>query len=519
MLSDKIRRCAEHYPHKVAYYQGDRSKTWEQVYTRAKALAGGLQAMGVKPGDCVAIVAKECIEVYEHFYACMLIGAVRVGVNWRYSPREMMHVISNSNVSVCIIQDGCLPLIEPILDKVSDKGCQLIGLGDNHGLSSDYDTIIEDDKPCDVVQVDDDAPLLITYTSGSTAEPKGVVLSHLAVETEIVVVQTYFCLGGGDVYYNPAQSAWVAVIGGIFGLASGLTTVIPHDLFEMNNYINDVKRRKVTSGLLVPAMMQRLLDLKDDITDELDSLKKVVYGSAPSTPTMIRAFNEAFGVDLIQLYGMTECCSWAAFLTPDDHHLAFEGEAQLLKSCGRFGSHVDFRICDEDGNEVPVGESGVLWLKGDNIMTEYINLPEETGEVLKSDGWLLTNDLGYVDENRYFYITDRKKSLINSGGVNIFPSMVEAIISEMPEIRMVSVVGIPHPQWGEAVTAAVEVYDTDADPEEIKKKVFEYCYANLSKLESPKHVEIMDAVPLTYSGKLDKNNLRKIIVENKLTDW
>ena len=319
MLSDKLRRCATHYPNKIAYYQGERSRTWKDVYERAKKLAGALQSIGVNPGDRVAIVSKECIEVYEHFYACMLIGAVRVGVNWRYSPREMLHVLSNSVVNICIIQDSCMPLIKPVLSEVENLDCMLIGLGRDHGLPLDYDSMIAEDKPCDIVSVEDSMALLHTYTSGVTADPKGVVLSHKAIETEISVVPSYFCLNGSDIYYNPAQSAWVAVLGGIFGLSNGMTTVIPHDLFEVNSYLKDVEKRKVTVSLLVPAMMQSLCDIKDEISNDLSSLKKVAYGSAPSTPALIRNFSSAFDVELIQLYGMTECCAWAAFLMPDDH--------------------------------------------------------------------------------------------------------------------------------------------------------------------------------------------------------
>lgn len=519
MLSDKLRRCATHYPDKVAYYQGDRSRNWKDVYERAKKLAGAMQAMGVKPGDRVGVVCKECIEVYEHFYACVLIGAVRVGINWRYSPREMLHVISNSALNVCIIQDSCKPLIDPVLAEVQQLDCTLIGLGDDHGIPLDFEGLIADDAPCDIVAVDGKMPLLHTYTSGVTADPKGVVLSHHAIETEISVVPSYYCLSGADIYYNPAQSAWVAILGGMFGLSNGMTTVIPHDLFDVNNYLKDVERRKVTASLLVPAMMQSLCDIKDEITNDISSLKTVAYGSAPSTPALIRNFSSTFGVDLVQLYGMTECCAWAAFMMPDDHRKALKDHPEILKASGRFATHVDYRICSEEGVDVPPGETGIIWLKGDTIMTEYLNLPEQTKEVLQPDGWLITNDIGRVDENGYVYITDRQKSLINTGGVNVFPSMVESVISEMPEISEVSVVGVPHPRWGEAVVAAVVVLDKSISNEEIQKLVLAYSVTNLSKLESPKHVEVMEALPRTFSGKLDKNNLRKYFVENNITDW
>lgn len=506
MLRDRLRRCATSYPEKVAYYQGERSQTWSQVHERSVRFAAALQRLGVRKGDAVAILSRECIEVYEHFYACMIIGAVRVGVNWRYSPAEMVHVLANSDVKVCVVEDICIDSLAGVLDEQPVKACRLIGLGAGHGLPHDYEQLLADsDGRPDEPAIDREDPLLHTYTSGVTGSPKAVVLSHRAIETELMIMQPYFGLRSNDIWYMPAQSAWVAVVANVVGLIAGMTCVIPDGMFEMSRYLEDVERRRVSVGLLVPTMMKRLVEMIDKGSHhDFSSLKRITYGSAPATPALIRDVDRTLGVDLVQLYGMTECVAWACFLQPDEHRRGLAGEPDLLRSSGRFATHVDWRICDDDGRDVPRGEAGTVWLKGDNLMSGYLNLPEETREVMLPDGWYITNDIGRVDDQGFVYLLDRRKFLINTGGVNVFPAQVEAVLANEQSISDVMVVGVPHPEWGEAVVAAVVAREGATD---VRERVLDHCRRHLSKLEAPKHVELMEVLPRTTNGKPDKKAL------------
>lgn len=505
MLRDRLRRCATSYPEKVAFYQGDRSRSWAEMYERSMRLAAALQTLGVRKGDPVAILSRECIEVYEHFFACMILGAVRVGVNWRYSPAEMVHVLANSGVGVCIVEEQCIGSLGTVLDEDAIRRCTLVGLGTGHGLPHDYETLIANsDGRCDMPPIDREDPLLHTYTSGVTGTPKAVILSHRAIETELLIMPGYFGLAGSDIWYMPAQSAWVAVVGNVVGLITGMTCVIPDGAFEITRYLEDVERRRVSVGLLVPTMMKRAIEIVGSGHHDLSSLKRIAYGSAPATPALIRDVDAALGVDLVQLYGMTECVAWACFLQPDEHRRALAGAPDLLLSSGRFATHMDWRICDDDGNEVPRGESGTVWLRGDNLMSGYLNLPEETREVMQPDGWYITNDIGRVDDEGFVYLLDRRKFLINTGGVNVFPAQVEAVLANVRSVADIMVVGVPHPEWGEAVVAAVVARDGADD---LPAQISAHCRQHLSKLEAPKHVEVMMELPRTVNGKPDKKAL------------
>lgn len=520
MLRDQLRRCARHTPDKVAFYQGDRSITWSTIYERAKRLSGALQAMGVRPGDRIALLSKECIEVYEHFFACMMLGAVRVGVNWRYSGREMMHVIRNSEVSHCIVAADCMTSMDAIEAEVRATGCKLIGLGDGHSYEMDYETMIAADHPFDPPEFDENTALLHTYTSGVTAEPKGVVLSHRAIRLEISWAPDYFGITANDTYLMPVQSAWVAIVGGAFGLYNTCTTVIADGSFEIEAYMRDMERRRCTVALMAPAMFPWVIDRAKSGNYDLSALRRVVYGSAPSTPAAIRSMSETLGVEMLQLYGMSEVVAWACFLQPEDHKRGLAGEEHILRASGRFATYVDYKICDDDGNEVPEGESGVIHIKGETVMMGYLNLPDETAEVLDDEGWLKTNDIGRVDKNGYVYVLDRRKFLINTGGVNVFPAAVEAVLAEVPDVREVAVVGVPHPDWGEAVVAAIVPTQNSAlSAEELKKQVADYCARNMSRQECPKYIELMSELPRTITAKLHKRALQDHFREKVTLPW
>jgi acyl-CoA synthetase (AMP-forming)/AMP-acid ligase II len=506
MLRTKLRRCATSYPDKPAFHQGERSITWSAIYRRALRLAAALQALGVRKGDTVAILSKEAIEVYEHMFACLIIGAVRVGVNWRYAPLEMAHVLGNSNVRWCLVDVACIDLLARILDEEPVRRCTLIGIGPGHGLPLDYETLIAaaETAPHEP-DIDPEEPLLHTYTSGVTGRPKAVVLSHRALEAEVMVMQGYFGLGANEIWYTPVQSAWAAIIANLFGLASGMTSVIPDGAFEITQYLRDIARRRVTVTMMVPAVMMRAV--KESGRYDLSSLRRVVYGSAPATPALIRSIYSTLGeIDLVQSYGMTECSGFNCFLQPEDHRRALSTDVGLLRAVGRFGTHVDWRICDDEGREVERGESGTIWMRGETVMSGYFNLPEETREALRPGGWYVTNDIARVDENSYVYLLDRRKFLINSGGVNVFPAQVEAALADNPHIDELMVVGVPHPEWGEAVVAAVNPKPGVSD-EQVRASILEACSLRLSRLEAPKHIEILRELPRTVTGKPDKKRL------------
>ncbi len=503
---DYIARCAAHYPDKIAYHDGDRALSWQQIHTRSDRLATAVQNLGLKQGDVAAILSHEHLEVYEHLYACYKTGLLRCGINWRYAPREMMHVIRDSNARVILVQANCVPLLADILADIRADGRILIGYGGEHGLEYDYETLINAatgaPQPTDLA---DDDLIALSYTSGTTGLPKGVMLTQGAMRDSMVYTVLAIGLRYEDVWFPPTASGWITFVLGSMNLMNGMTVVLPSGDFETVRFLEFVGRYRVTSTIIVPLMMQRLLDEFDRGDYDLSSLRLVTYGSSPARPALIRRTLETFGCEMMQLYGITETTGgWVSFLHHDDHLRGLADRPDLLTSCGRGGVHMELSIRDDRGQPLPAGEVGEVWIRSSTNMRGYLNLPELTAQALV-DGWLKTLDLGRLDAQGYLYLTDRKNFLIISGAANIYPSVVETALAEHPAVREVAVVGAAHPEWGEAVVATVSLKQgANASAAEL----LEFCRPRLAKYELPKHIEVVEDLPKGLTGKVLKKDIQ-----------
>ncbi|MFZ5491874.1 MAG: class I adenylate-forming enzyme family protein [Pseudomonadota bacterium] len=503
---DYIARCAANFPDKTAYHDGDRSLSWQRIHERSDRLAAALQSLGFQPGEVAAILSHEHLEVYEHLYACYKTGLVRCGINWRYAPREMLHVIRDSDARVILVQANCVPLLEPILADIRADGRRLIGYGGEHGLELDYETLIAA-APAhpQLPALREDDLIALSYTSGTTGLPKGVMIGQGAMRDSMVYTVLGIGLRYEDVWFPPTASGWITFILGSFNLTNGMTVVLPNGDFDTARFLEFVGRYRVTSTIIVPLMMQRLLDEYDRGGYDLSSLRLVTYGSSPARPALIRRTMDTFGCELMQLYGITETTGgWVTFLHHDDHLRGLAERPELLTSCGRAGVHMELSIRDEQGRALPPGEQGEVWIRSSTNMLGYLNLSELTAQTLV-DGWLKTHDLGRLDAEGYLYLTDRKNFLIISGAANVYPSVVETVLAEHPAIREVAVIGAPHPEWGEAVVATVSLREgTHVTGAEL----LEFCRPRLAKYEVPKHIEIVDDLPKGLTGKILKKNIQ-----------
>lgn len=515
---DMVKRCARNYPGKTAFICGDRSRTWREMDQRSDRFGVALQSLGHSPGQTVAILTQEGIEVYEHFFACMKVAAPRVGLNTQYVWPEMLHVLTDSEVRFLLVDARCKHLVVERIAELEALRITLIGYGPDHGLKLDYETLLADaqGEPRWPSLLDHDT-LFISYTSGTTGVPKGVMLTQAGAVNCIVHSLSAFGFGPDDVLFVPGASAWVVVMLYIVGLGNAMTVVIPDGVFRLHDYLHGIARYRVTIAFLVPTMLQRAIAEIAASPDQYDlsTLRMMMYGSSPATPRLIRETRERFGVSLMQIYGLTEATSgWISFLTDADHAHALREEPELLKSVGRIGIHYDCEIRDPSGRPVPIGESGEIWLRGSTLMSGYKNLPETTDEALVG-GWLRTNDLGRLDERGYLYLMDRQKFLIITGAVNVFPTSVEAILIEHPALAEVAVVGVPHPEWGEAVVAAVVRSSAAADVS--AQAIIDFCRGKLSRPETPKHVVFVDELPKTSNGKIKKAELKKWLSSGEIS--
>jgi len=515
LVRDFLLRAAKAIPKNIAFHEGDRSIDWATLNQRASRFAKALQNAGIGKGDVVGILSHEHIEIYEAFHGCLKLGAPRVGVNWRFSPKEMLYVINDSKAKVVMVQANCVELMGDLPEKLASEGVMLIGYGGEHNLPYDYeDLLANSDTDVILPEILNDDLAAISYTSGTTGSPKGVLLSQVALREAMMNTVLNLGLMPSDVWYAPTSSAWITFVLITMNTVNGMTAVLPEGDFDPDEYFAHINRYKVTVTIMVPIMMRRLIQLKEEKDIQLPSLRLITYGSSPSTPQLIRKAAESFGCDLSQLYGITEVTGgWVCVMSPEDTKRGIAGEEHLLRSCGRPALHFDVEIRDADNVVCPANTSGEIWLKSDCLMTGYLGLEEQTNETLQ-DGWLCTNDMGYLDEEGYLYLTDRKNNLIITGSANVFPSMVENVLDEHPQIQEVAVVGVPHPEWDEAVVAVIiptEEGEFNAD------NIIAFSKAKMAKFEVPKALVLVDDLPKGLTGKVLKKEIQAMFKDGRLS--
>lgn len=505
-----LERVSRNYPGKIAYRCGVSARTWAEMNDRAGRMAGALLTLGARPGDTVAILGRESLEIYEHYFACMKGGFVRVGINWRYAPTEVAHILRDCGARVVLVQAQCEPLLLQALALIDLPGLVVVGYGD-HSQPLDYEALLRRSRAPAACAVQPRNALVISYTSGSTGAPKGVVHSHQSVALIIIQGAVSRGLTTDDVWYGAVASSWMACVLNMIGLSNGMTTVVMDGAFDADSFLDETQRHRVSAALLVPTIAARVLDRCAGAPEALDSLRLLMYGSSPAPQSLLERIMSTLRCRLMQTYGMTEG-GWVSHLTPADHELGLRGRPELLRSAGRVGGMYEISVRDEEGQELPAGEPGEIWLRGETTMLRYLNLPAETEEVL-ADGWLRTNDIGRFDEEGYLFLIDRKKFMIITGAVNVFPASVESVLGRHPDVAEIAVLGAPHPKWGEAVVAIVSARPGRLTP--TTQSLAEFGSAHLSRMELPKHVLALDELPKTVTGKVDKRALQLWLRERR----
>lgn len=501
LVRDYLENNARSWPERLAYVSSSGRYTWGQTADRSWRLAAALQSLGIGKGDVVATLSLDTQEVVEVWYACCTIGAIRTGINVRYAPREMAHIINDAGVKVLVVQGECESAFRAIEDELPSV-VAVVGFGDHH-FDHDYDRLLAGHVPArQWVELSDDDDIALSYTTGSTGLPKGALWSQGAVVK--AELNTWFQAGmrPDEVFLHCLPAPGVPVLIATWNVFNGSTIVIM-DKFSARHALELIQDEGVTAVLWVPTMIIDVL--ADPALDSFDlsSLRLVIYGSAPAPPALVRRAIDRFGCELQQWYGSTEgTAGWFSILHHQDHLRALDGNPELLSSCGRPTLHTQVALLDQEGREVTSGEVGELCVRSDTVMRGYLNLPEETTAAL-GDGWLHTGDLARVDDDGYLFLVDRKKFMIISGAYNVYPVVVENVIAEHPKVREVCVVGIPDERWGEAVCAVV-VPAEDLAEEELAT----FCRSRLAKFEVPKRIDFVEALPRGATGKVLKREVR-----------
>lgn len=514
-LRDYIRRAAINFGSDIAFVDARNQRTWREMDQRSDRLATALQGFGVQKGQATAILAHNRIELAEHWFAGLKIGTVRTGVNWRYSLREKLHTIRDCDSRVVFIEARCVEEMNAHLDELAAEGRILVGIGEGHGLPLDYEKLIAsvDTKPVQPELHDDDIAMY-GYTSGTTGNPKGVILTH----RNVLIATTFNAMVNNyrkeDVRLYVTNPAGININAVCWNLLSGMKTVI--DDFNVNRFLDQIEEHRVSQLTVVPTMLRRILDEIAKGRHDVSSLRQIAYGTMPATPSLIREAYNTLGCTLLNRYGVSESTGATALLDDEGHKLALKSEPELLLSVGKSMPHAEISIRDDAGAVLPFGELGTVWMRGDTMMKGYLNLPDVTEEALPAPGWLRTGDYGRMDDRGYIFLGDRKSHMIVTGGFNVYPIVVENVLAEHEAVREVVVVGVEHPDWGEAIVAAVTVYPGSTVSGD---ELINYCKPKLAKFEVPKHVEIVDSLPTGNTDKLNKRAVKDNLVNSGKLTW
>jgi acyl-CoA synthetase (AMP-forming)/AMP-acid ligase II len=514
VVGDIPRIQAGRTPDVLAFTDGARRYSWAEFDQRVTRLAHVLRDhLGVQPQDRVAILAGNCLEYVELTFASSRIKAIYTGLNTRHHRAEMAAQLADCGASVLLVGPGFEELGAHL---AVECGATVVHLGPE-GPGEHYKTLLAAASTEAIPgHGDAEAPYVLTYTSGTTGDPRGAMISSrndlamatsLAVCTEthvddrFMVVLPLFHKGGQFAVLHPA--------------CLGLTTVLlPGPNPEL--MCRTIAAEQVTVFLAVPTVMKMLVDhLEQTGADHYDftSLRHVLYGSNPIAPAQLRAFAGLFGCSLSQIGGIGTEGGVGLSLSRVDHDrgLRDPSAGHILQSCGRIQPGAEMRLVDEGGQEVPTGEIGEMVFRGDAYVAGYWNRPEAS-RLLWREGWLHSGDLGRRDAEGYVYYVDRKAGRIKTGGETVFAREVEAALSDHPAVLAVSVVGVPDEKWGEAIWAVVETREDARAGEDLATELQEHVRQRLARFKVPRRILFRSALPTTALGKIAVGQVRALAI-------
>jgi long-chain acyl-CoA synthetase len=476
-------RAARYFPEQAALAANGTRSTFRELHDRVGRIAAALTKHGFKARDRLAILLPNEPDYIELIYACARLGVIVVPLNTRLSVKEIDGILSDAQPHG-LIRHSSLPV------PTVPVSWQLVL--DQNPLD------IQSDSIPDPIY-DPHAILALIYTSGTTGRPKGVEIRHANILENVYHTNFWFPLEEGAVHLHAAPIFHIADFPFMFAAPTFGAAQVTIPKFNPQAFCETVERERVTHTVLVPTMINMLTQFPDLKKYDLTSLQHLGYGGSPMAPELVHHTRQVFpDVKLVQVYGLRE----AGFLTglTDDEHTE-----DKLTSCGRPCIGIDVRVVDPTGKEVETGQTGELVARGANIMRGYWNNPDETKSAFRK-GFFRTGDVGYQDANGYFYILDRLKDMIVTGGENVYSGEVEAVIYTHPAVCEVAVFGIPDPKWGEIVKACVVLKPGKTLTAD---ELIAYCRKSLANYKVPRSIQFSETeLPTSGSGKILKRVLR-----------
>ena len=500
-----VQRWRELHPEKPAVIFNDRVITYRELHGRSNRTASWLQSLGIEKGDRVAVMLMNSLEFIEVFLACSRLGAIFVPINYRVTGRELNHPIHNARPRLFVFDQSYLPMILSLglENQLPPMLLAMVGATRPPGNIRRYnrETLdFEGQRPFisrSLGPSDPEEPQVIMYTSGTTGAPKGAVLSHRKTFFNCLNAEIFFKLNFDDVMLIVLP---LFHSGGLFIQAAPTlykgATILLHSKFDPASVYRDIEKYRVSKFLGVPTVFRSLLKVSPHERRDVSSLKTIAGGGEKTSLELFQACKDA-GLGFRQIMGQTETSIllWAS------------EEVSLNKpgTVGRPVFHAEVSILDRNGSRVKPGEIGEIVVRGSIMMKEYWQDPEQTDATIKN-GYLHTGDLAYVDQDGYYYLVDRVDDMYISGGENVYPAEVEAVLREMKNIDDIAVVGVPDEIWGSAGHAFV-----------IPKKkcaldlagLQQHCHERLARYKIPKHMSLVKELPRTALGKVRKTELRQ----------
>src|SRR5580658_4492307 len=481
-LVEMLRWRARRHPSLMALWYEGSAQTYGELDESSSQLAAGLVAkLGLEPGDRVAILDKNCAAYLELFFALDKAGLVTAPLNWRLTAPELKRIIDDTKPRLLV------------------TGPEF----KSHGSGSSVPVMTFAELPrggADPMRDADGAVCCQFSTSGTTGLPKGAMLTGwnvLNVGLCLALEMPEIREGGRHLVCLPmfhiGGAGWA-----IWAMQEGSAAIIVRET-AAEPLLKTMVEQKVETALLAPTLMLFLTELPAARTADFSALRHITYGTAPISPALLQRSIETFKCRFSQLYGLTETTGPITAL-PHEHHV---GERML--SCGRpmFGGHI--RVVDAEGNDLPPGQVGEILYRGESLMRGYWQREKETAQAIRG-GWFYTGDAGYLDEDGFMFLKDRVKDMIVSGGENVYPAEIEAVLMGHPEILECAVIGVPDPKWGETVKAVVV---RRAGTNLAEASLIEWSRDKLAGFKRPRSVDFIDALPRNASGKLLKRTLRE----------
>jgi acyl-CoA synthetase (AMP-forming)/AMP-acid ligase II len=486
---------------------GARRITWSTLDTRVDAAAAVLRDAGIGPGDVVGLLLHNCAEFIEVIFAANRVGAVFLPLNWRLASEEVRYVLDHAQAKALVSEATFYRVLDPVLPALGEIRLRLaLDPAPPAGWRA-YTPAVEErvkrgGRVRDAEVGEDDLHRLM-YTSGTTAHPKGVMLSYANLYWKNLAHILEFGLSSADrtLIVGPLYHVGALDLPGTGVLhAGGSLVILPR--FDAKAVLGTIETERPTNVWLAPAMVNLLLQDPAVGDHDLSSIRLVIDGGEKMPMPLIRKLQTAFpGARFADAYGLTETVSGDTFVD----------KARVIDKIGSVGkpvAHLELRVVDDDGRDVPADATGEIVLRGPKVFKGYWRDPAATAAAIDASGWFHTGDIGRLDPDGYLHVVDRKKDMIISGGENIASLEVERVLYETPEVLECAVVGLPDPRWGEVPMAFVVLRQGQAVTAEA---LIASCEGKLAKFKIPREVRFIDALPRNPSGKVLKRTLRELL--------